>query len=97
MTNFPSTPTQQVSRLMARDKLNEEQALERIRSQIPLSSKCLWADVEIDNSHDRLTTRWQVERLVVNMNRLSYCRRFGLLSIIVTLFLFFLFTYKLLV
>ena len=61
---------------MARDGVTGEEALQRIQSQLPLSSKCLWADVEIDNSHDRATTRWQAERLVNQMNRISYCRTY---------------------
>ena len=75
---------------MARDGLNEEQALQRIQAQIPLATKCLWADVEIDNSRDRLVTRRQVERLVQNMNSISYCRRFLYVAIVWSLVMLFL-------
>lgn len=82
--HIPSTHKQQVLRLMARDGLSEEQALKRIGAQIPLSSKCQWADVVIDNSGDRHTTRQQVEQLVQDMNKLSSHRRFLYLAIIIT-------------
>ena len=74
--SLPSTHKQQLSRLMSRDEITEEEAVQRIKSQIPLDTKCLWADVVIDNSHDRASTRRQVERLVASMNHISYCRRF---------------------
>jgi dephospho-CoA kinase len=60
---------------MTRDGLTREDALKRIRAQIPLATKCIWADVEIDNSQDRLSTSRQVEQLVLSMNRLSRRRR----------------------
>ena len=71
---------------MARDGLSEEEALTRIRAQIPLASKTLMADVEIDNSQDRGTTRRQVEQLARRMERLSYwrwllCRAFGIFAL----------------
>ena len=63
---------------MARDRLSQEYALKRIAAQLPLSSKILLADVEIDNSGDRLATRRQVERLVENISRCRWflCRTF---------------------
>ena len=61
---------------MARDGLSEEQALRRIQAQIQLATKCLWADVEIDNSRGREVTHRQVEHLVHKMNSISYCRQF---------------------
>lgn len=85
----PSTHSQQVSRLMGRDGVDEEQALKRIQAQIPLSSKCGWADVVIDNSHDRHSTRQQVEKLVESMNRLSSCRRFLYVAVLSTLVVLF--------
>jgi len=38
------------TRLMSRNKLSEEQALDRIKSQMPLSVKCEKADIIVDNS-----------------------------------------------
>jgi dephospho-CoA kinase len=43
---------QQLQRLMARDGLTREQALARIRSQMPLSEKRAFADHVIDNTGD---------------------------------------------
>jgi dephospho-CoA kinase len=40
---------QQLGRLMERDGLNREQALARIRSQMPLAEKRMHADYVIDN------------------------------------------------
>ncbi len=47
---------QQLQRLMERDKLTREQALDRIRSQMPLIDKRTHADHVIDNTGDRETT-----------------------------------------
>jgi dephospho-CoA kinase len=47
---------QQLQRLMARDVLTREQALARIRSQMPLSEKRAFADHVIDNTGDREET-----------------------------------------
>ncbi len=44
---------QQLKRLMERDGLNREQALARIRSQMPLSDKRMHADYVIDNRGSR--------------------------------------------
>jgi dephospho-CoA kinase len=40
----------QIERLMQRDQLTEQQALDRINSQMPLAIKCDRADVILDNS-----------------------------------------------
>lgn len=40
----------QIQRLMQRDRLTDQQALERINSQMPLAKKCDRADVILDNS-----------------------------------------------
>ncbi|MGL5509174.1 MAG: dephospho-CoA kinase [Microcoleaceae cyanobacterium] len=40
----------QIERLMQRDRLTDQQALERINSQMPLAKKCDRADVILDNS-----------------------------------------------
>ena len=47
---------QQLERLMARDGLTREQALARIKSQMPLSDKRTFADHVIDNTGDREET-----------------------------------------
>jgi len=51
----------QIERLMRRDGLTEEQALERIRAQMPLADKRRLADVVIDNSGDLASTVRQVD------------------------------------
>lgn len=53
----------QAARLMQRDGLPEEQAQNRIKSQLPLDLKRERADIVIDNSGTRDTTRQQVEKL----------------------------------
>jgi dephospho-CoA kinase len=45
-----ATEEQQLARVMARDKLSREDALSRIRSQLPIEEKRALADVVIDNS-----------------------------------------------
>jgi len=40
----------QIQRLMLRDRLTNEQAMDRINSQMPLSEKCDRADIVLDNS-----------------------------------------------
>ena len=60
--------TTQLVRVMARDKLDEEAALARVRSQLPIEEKRALADAVIDNSGDweltakavrELYERWQ--------------------------------------
>jgi len=53
----------QIARLMARDGCTREEALARIRSQMPLSEKARLADHVIDNSGDRAVTEEQVRRV----------------------------------
>jgi dephospho-CoA kinase len=50
----------QLARLRARDGLTEQEALQRIRSQMPLAEKVKLADHVIDNSGDRAATEAQV-------------------------------------
>ena len=54
----------QLARLMARDGIDREAALQRIRSQMPLAEKIALADHVIWNDGDRPETETQVERLV---------------------------------
>ena len=55
----------QIRRLMARDGMSREQALRRIRSQMPLSEKLRRADVIIPTtgtraqSADRIRAQWE--------------------------------------
>ncbi len=54
---------QQLERLMNRDGFAKEQALARIRSQMPLSEKRLQADYVIDNRHSREETEQQARKV----------------------------------
>ncbi|KAJ8264563.1 hypothetical protein GJAV_G00150730 [Gymnothorax javanicus] len=56
-------PATQLSRLMQRDGLTQEQAQQRIASQIPLNEKRAMADHVIENSGSREDTHRQVLRL----------------------------------
>ena len=57
--------------MIARDKITENEALQRIQAQMPLTEKCRRADVVIDNSEDRDFTLQQVQRLYEDMMKLS--------------------------
>lgn len=46
----------QLARLMARDGIGRDEALDRVRSQMPLADKATLADHVIDNSGDRAAT-----------------------------------------
>ena len=48
--------TTQLARLMARDGIDRDEALRKIRSQMPLAEKAKLADYVIDNSGDTLKT-----------------------------------------
>lgn len=52
--------TMQLVRLMERNRLSPEQAKARIKAQMSLKEKCLYADVIIDNNDDPENTRQQV-------------------------------------
>ena len=58
---------QQLDRVMARDHAAREQALARIRAQLPLSEKRKVATHLIDNSGDLENTRRQVDALVAEL------------------------------
>ena len=60
-----------MERLIARDKITENEALQRIQAQMPLAEKCRRADIVIDNSEDRDYTLQQVQRLYEDMMKLS--------------------------
>lgn len=54
------TPEIQLKRLMARNALSKDGALERINSQLSLEEKKMRADIVIDNCRSQETTRQQV-------------------------------------
>ncbi len=57
----------QLTRLMERDEIDEQQAMKRIRAQLPIETKKAVADYIIDNSGTREQTREQVERLLATL------------------------------
>ena len=58
-----ATEEQQLARVVARDKLSREDALARIRSQLPIEEKRRLADVVIDNSGPWEAAEKQVREL----------------------------------
>ncbi|QUW22687.1 dephospho-CoA kinase [Sporosarcina sp. Marseille-Q4063] len=58
------TPEVQKERLMARNKLNEQEAVERINSQLPMVEKEAGADAVIDNNGTITETKMQLESLL---------------------------------
>ena len=54
---------QQMERLTSRDRFSREQALVRIRSQMPLSEKCRQADYVIENTGTREETEQQAREI----------------------------------
>ena len=60
----------QLSRLMLRDGLTEQQAMERIRSQLPLADKRMRSDVVIDTSGTHDMTADAVRLLLANEQKL---------------------------
>jgi len=66
----------QIQRLMSRDGISRDEALRKIRSQMPLSEKVKVAHYVIDNSGDRAATEAQVRRVYAALNsELSVARR----------------------
>ncbi|WP_178896973.1 dephospho-CoA kinase [Bacillus altitudinis] len=59
-----TTPELQLSRLMNRNDLSEEEALNRIHSQQPLEEKCQKADCVIENTKDLAFIRKQLENIL---------------------------------
>ncbi len=53
----------QIARLMARDGIEGDEALRKIKSQMPLAEKAKLADYVIDNSGDRAATEAEVRRV----------------------------------
>ena len=60
---------QQLKRLMERDQFTHEQAMARIRSQMPLSEKRLHADYVIDNTGTRQDTERQARAIFDELKR----------------------------
>jgi dephospho-CoA kinase len=58
---------QQIARVMARDHSSREEALARLRAQLPLSEKRKQATDLIDNGGDLAATQHQVEALVARL------------------------------
>lgn len=64
-----SDEEQQLKRLMERDGLSREQALARIRSQMPLSEKSRHADYVIDNRGSREDTERRAREIFAECKR----------------------------
>jgi len=62
----------QLKRLMARDNMSEEDAMSRIRSQIPVEEKRRYADHVIDNNGTKKETKRQVLKLYQELSILAY-------------------------
>lgn len=60
---------EQLRRLLARENFREEDALARIRSQMPQAEKASHADVVIDNGGSLAETRRQVEAWLAGLRR----------------------------
>lgn len=54
---------EQVKRLIKRNNLSKEEALQRIKSQMPMKEKVKMADYVIDNSNSLYKTKKQVEKI----------------------------------
>ncbi|MEC0303865.1 dephospho-CoA kinase [Terribacillus saccharophilus] len=61
-------PSIQLERLMQRNNLTEQDALDRINSQMSLADKAARADAVIDNNGSRDETREQLEKLLLRWN-----------------------------
>ena len=54
---------EQIKRLIKRNNLSKDEALQRVKSQIPMEEKAKMADYVIDNSNSLDKTREQVEKI----------------------------------
>jgi len=54
---------EQIKRLIKRNNLSKDEALQRVRSQIPMEEKAKIADYVIDNSNSLDKTKKQVEKI----------------------------------
>lgn len=62
-------PDIQVQRLMARNGYSREEALERIKAQMPLAEKAARADYVIDNNGDQKALKTAVEAFLATLPR----------------------------
>ena len=62
-------PDQQILRMMERDSITREEALERIAAQMDPEEKARASEIVIDNSGDLDATRTQVRALVASLKR----------------------------
>lgn len=62
---------QQVERAMKREGLSRDEAMARLRRQLPLAEKRKFADYVIDTSGDKEQTLEQVRRLYAELRRLA--------------------------
>lgn len=62
---------QQVERAMKRDGLSRDEAMARLRRQMPLAEKRKFADYVIDTSGDKEQTLEQVRRLYAELRKLA--------------------------
>ena len=60
-------PAIQIQRLMARDRISEQQAVERIESQMPILEKIRYADYSIENSGKLSDTLDQVKKIFAQL------------------------------
>jgi dephospho-CoA kinase len=67
-------PTQ-IARLMARDGIDRDEALRKIKSQMPLAEKAKLADYVIDNSGDRAATEARTREVHAALSRDLTARR----------------------
>ena len=58
---------EQIKRLIKRNNLSKEEALQRIKSQMPMKEKVKMADYVIDNSNSLDKTKKQVEKIWKNL------------------------------
>ncbi len=72
-----STEEQQLERLMARDSLNQDEALQRVNAQMPLSEKVRKADIVLDNSCDKGLLRQQACNLYYDLLRTTVRQRYA--------------------
>ncbi|WP_138159723.1 dephospho-CoA kinase [Peptoniphilus catoniae] len=64
-----SSPDTQIKRLMKRDKIKEEEALIKIKSQLSIDEKKKYADKIINNESDLQNLENQVEEFLKNLNK----------------------------
>ena len=66
-----STPEQQLERLMRRDNLSKEEALQRISAQMPLAEKISRADILVENNGTPEETRKEISHIFTKLTTLK--------------------------